>query len=106
MIVYVYRNGIGDCTNGGLSAKHNEVFVDLGEGDTTLGKDTLPHFRLESHVKNCVRLAPVEEPLGKAGPMFGGNYGASSDSRFTAAVEKLLGTRFYGAVAIHDRFEG
>jgi len=36
--------------------------------------------------------------------MAGGNY-AVGDSKFDEAVEKLLGTKFYGAVAIHDRFE-
>jgi hypothetical protein len=37
--------------------------------------------------------------------MFGGNYAAASDSRFSELCEKLLGTSFYGAVAIHDRVE-
>jgi len=38
--------------------------------------------------------------------MFGGNYASTSDSRFGEAVEKIIGTRFYGAVAVHDRVEG
>lgn len=37
--------------------------------------------------------------------MNGGTYASASDSRFSDAVEKILGFRFYGAVAIHDRFE-
>ena len=36
--------------------------------------------------------------------MAGGNY-AVGDVVFNDAVEKLLGTKFYGAVAIHDRYE-
>ena len=36
--------------------------------------------------------------------MAGGNF-AVGDGAFNEAVEKLLGTKFYGAVAIHDRFE-
>jgi len=37
--------------------------------------------------------------------MFGGNYAATSDSRFGEAIEKLTGQDFYGAVPIHDRKE-
>lgn len=35
----------------------------------------------------------------------GGNYAASSDSRASDALHAVLGARFYGAVAIHDRIE-
>lgn len=41
-----------------------------------------------------------------SGTMMGGNFGATPDSRFSQACESLLGHRFYGAVAIHDRIEG
>jgi hypothetical protein len=37
--------------------------------------------------------------------MDGGNFAATSDSRFNEACRKLLGHDFYGAVAIHDRVE-
>ena len=37
--------------------------------------------------------------------MMGGNYGSTSDSRFKDKLEEMLGERFYGAVAIHDRVE-
>ncbi|PZT99654.1 MAG: hypothetical protein DI630_16470 [Gordonia sp. (in: high G+C Gram-positive bacteria)] len=37
--------------------------------------------------------------------MAGGNFAASSDSRATDALCAVLGERFYGAVAIHDRIE-
>jgi hypothetical protein len=40
------------------------------------------------------------------GPMFGGNYADTSDSRFGEAMERTVkGTRFFGAVPIHDRYE-
>jgi hypothetical protein len=38
--------------------------------------------------------------------MMGGSYVASSDSRFAEACEVVLGAKFYGAVALHDRKEG
>lgn len=105
----VLRNGRYDCTNGGASANVRQITV------INLGKDAeifdatsdSPAFRLECHTPGCLRLVPVGDPREKTsiGPMFGGNYAATSDSRFSEACEKLLGYRFYGAVAIHDRFE-
>lgn len=37
--------------------------------------------------------------------MAGGNYATTSDSRLSDIVTTLLGERFYGALAIHDRNE-
>jgi hypothetical protein len=39
------------------------------------------------------------------GPMFGGNYAETCDSRFQEALRKVTGARFYGAVPIHDRWD-
>jgi hypothetical protein len=51
-------------------------------------------------------LHPVEEKkAGMVGPMFGGNFGYSSDSRWSEAVRELTGSPHYGAVAIHDRYD-
>lgn len=37
--------------------------------------------------------------------MMEGAYVATSDSRFVDAVEKIVGSRFYGAAALHGRIE-
>lgn len=37
--------------------------------------------------------------------MAGGNYAATSDSRVTDIISAMLGHRFYGALAVHDRYE-
>lgn len=106
LILYVYRAPDGDFTGGGISGRVKEITVVNVDGpfDPTPER---PAFRLEMHVRGCLRLVPADAPAGgkSIGPMFGGNYAATSDSRFGAACEKLLGARFYGAVAIHDRFE-
>ena len=39
------------------------------------------------------------------GSMMGGNYAATSDSRFSDKIEQMLGHHFYGAIPIHDRVE-
>ncbi len=62
---------------------------------------------LQQHEPGAVSLRPLTVPVGRqgdVGPMVGGNY-AVGDRAFNEAVERLLGTKFYGAVAIHDRFE-
>ena len=43
------------------------------------------------------------EPM--VGPMFGGTYAATSDSRFGQAMSDVAGLRVYGALPVHDRYE-
>ena len=66
-----------------------------------------PAVRLErGNLPGTVKIVPVAKPEGGVGPMFGGAYVATSDGRFEYAVERLLGHRFYGAVPLHDQYEG
>jgi hypothetical protein len=112
--ISVLRNAqFGDCTNGGISSKANSLTLVNVDGPFEPTEQS-PAAILENHVEGALRIRLVsynpetrhwvrDGRLGQ--PMFGGNYGASSDSRFGRACEKLLGHRFYGAVAIHDRYE-
>jgi hypothetical protein len=113
--VYVYRDSaLGDCTNGGVSSKFTRLVVMNVEGPFSPTDDTAPVL-LERNAGNSVRIVPAKldaagdwvplKPENTAGPMMGGNYAATSDSRFGQAIRKILGHDFYGAVAIHDRFE-
>jgi hypothetical protein len=63
---------------------------------------TGPGAAVEYHGKWGPLLADGDKTIG---PMMGGSYVGTSDSRFREAVEKLLGHGFYGAVPFHDRFE-
>lgn len=103
--VYVLKSkSIGDCTRGGVSSKYDELVVVNVDGPSDAKPDNSDAVVLESHMPGVVRLRPVittDAPI-----MFGGNFAHTCDSRFTRAVEKLTGARFYGAVAIHDREEG
>lgn len=119
MIVSVLRAGNYDCTNRGVSSQYDQLCVMNVEGpfeprhpDT--GKITAYPVILEKGPMNTVRLVPVNEQalfehddLERTGQwtMMGGNYAATSDSRFAKAIEAILGHSFYGAVAIHDRVE-
>jgi hypothetical protein len=99
MIVYVYRDADGsDCTAGGISSKFNKLTIINVDGPFDPTPDA-PAVVLENGPLNSMRIVPVFKPEGAVGPMFGGNYAASSDSRVRDAIG------FYGAVAIHDRFE-
>ena len=103
----VYRSAeFGDCTNGGATATCKTITVVNIDGPSKPTKDS-PAFKLTKGPYNSLRLVPVDDPREKkgAGPMMGGNYAATSDSRFGEACRKLLGTDFYGAVAVHDRYE-
>lgn len=110
----VFRCALGDCTNNGKSKyAKNICIVNLSEilgydCDIFDADEDAPAFKLVAgNLRGTVKLVPVgDEREGKgAGPMFGGNYAATSDGRFGKACRKIVGGEFYGAVAIHDRFE-
>jgi len=103
--VNVYRAASGrDCTNAGESSRFENFTVVNVDGPFE-PTDDAPAAILESHVRGCLRLQPVS--LGDRLPMMGGNYAATSDSRWSTKCAALLGAdAFYGAVAIHDRVEG
>ena len=107
MHVYIYKDKLGDCTNGGISSKNIEglCITNINNSpykpckDYPAAKLVLQTFGHGSSVKI------VPEEINEDVCMFGGNFAHTSDSRFTEAVEELLGQNFYGAVPIHDRVE-
>lgn len=104
IIVSVYRNDLGDCTNGGMSSRVSQICVTNVEGPFKPSDDCPAFELLPGHVKNAARLVPLQTPSKQIGPMFGGNYGSTSDSRFGDAVRALTGAHI-SIVPIHDRFE-
>lgn len=112
-LVSVYRDAseAGDCTNNGVSARWNRLYV-LDEATpwpTNEYAAGLPVCRLE----RSTRAHPVIRPHPKllrdgvnAWTMNGGNFAASSDSSWIAAVADISGgNRSQRAVPIHDREE-
>ena len=108
LTVSVYRAGRGDFTNGGISAKHDDLTVVNVVGPFA-PTPSRPPVLLVDGARGTKRVVPAYQDSDGAwwmvaetelvGPMMGGNYASSSDSRWTSAVG------FYGAVAIHDRYE-
>jgi hypothetical protein len=114
LTVSVYRDADGtDCTNNGISSRFIRLTVVNVEGPEE-PSEKAPAVILDSHVNGIVRIVPaVFDPKLKVyvkdrsrAWMSGGNYAATCDSRFSRKIEALTKTRFYGAVAIHDRHEG
>jgi hypothetical protein len=102
MLVYVYRNG-ADCTAGGITSKVDMIII-VGEGiEGPFEVDPGEAF-LELRKKNVggdeyLYAVPVDgrDTAGMVGPMFGGNFVYSSDSRFRRVCPY--------PIPVHDRWE-
>lgn len=105
MILTVYRPAGGtDCTNGGVSGRYDTICVVNVPGPFQPGP-AIRAFRLEVREGCGLVLCPENRTLfGCVGPMFGGNYAGTSDSRFAEACEALIGFN-PGAVRVFDRYE-
>lgn len=106
MIVHVRRPRDYDCTNGGVSSTHDTLLVVESPAEVP-ASPIVPVMVVERHAPGAMCLRPLNHTpsrKGEFGPMAGGNY-AVGDDRFNEAVGRMLGTKFYGAVAIHDRYE-
>lgn len=103
----IYRGSLGDCSNGGISGRVNEVTIINVEGPFDPTPEA-PAVRLvRGNIWGSVKIVVEDDDSRgpeRVGPMFGGTFVATSDSRFADAVDKLIGTRG-GAVALHDRYE-
>lgn len=103
LIASIYKSGLGDCSNDGVSAHYDKVCIVNVPGPFK-PTDDMPAVRLvkREHVGNVVCI-----PVGLEGKwtMFGGCYVETSDSRFHEAVRQLSGYKFGFPVALHDRVE-
>lgn len=96
--IYVYRNGLGDCTNGGVSSIYKDLLLVCEDGNIDIDENNLPDnlvviaegFRGHKYIR------PYKE-AEHIGWMSGGNLGYSCDARFRRISEYPL--------CIHDRQE-
>lgn len=120
LLLSVYRSPrIGDCTNGGISSGADQVvvvglirggqFEPLPRRSQVFepGDDAPAVVLVESRLPK--QYGPHLEPAGErapgmVGPMSGGHYAGSSDSRWSELGD-LFGHSRLGLVSIHDRFE-
>ena len=109
----IFKNPMfSKCSAGGISEYADAVTIMNVPGPAEPGEDAPGVFLVHGNTSGTVKIVPavLNEKThtyheDTRYPMAGGAYVATSDSRFSEAVEKLLGQRFYGAVSLHDRFE-
>jgi len=105
LLLEVYKNNVsGDCTNQGLSSKVKQIIIVGNDVPQAFEVDSkTPAFKVVTRWKGTDReyhhLEPLE-PLNKKdlrtiGPVFGGNYAFTNDSRFTYPYP----------LPIYDRYE-
>jgi len=94
MTVWVYDNSLGNSSNGGLSSYKTTLEI---------GKDI---EIVEGAYEGIVVAKPIgNPPEGHIGWIAGGCFVSTSDSRWSDAIEHMMGHRFYGAIPLHDRSE-
>jgi hypothetical protein len=91
-----------DGSNGGLSSRVDQVTIIDGRIDGPFEpSDDAPAVRLVERMLNGApyyHLEPFDRPEGKLGPMMGGTYVATPDSRLRRIAPS-------GVLPLHDRFE-
>ena len=97
--VSVYSNNeIGECTNGGISSKNKSlIFVDASGPSEGTEENSVKLVRRNLSRGEYLHVEPIIKPDGMVGPMFGGNFIYTSDSRFREISVY--------PIPIHDRFE-
>ena len=101
IIVGVLRNARnGDCTNGGLSSKHDHLTLILPEGGPFEPTEDRPGVvveerQLRGHDEPYLTAYPFESREEEKWYMAGGNYIESCDSRFPGRYP----------IPVHDRTE-
>lgn len=110
LLVNVYRTRKDGCTGNWLSDRADQLCLVNLPGPFEPSSDAPAAWLDLGCVRGTAKIIPAAfdgknycYPAGWW--MMGGNYAATSDSRFTAAVEAITDLPFYGAVAIHDRYE-
>lgn len=115
----VYRHNYNDSwnpdydpTNGGISGRYDKILVPCDDGWVNVDPTACENlFRIEGmHIGQCfvLHLVPYDPRReGMVGPMFGGNYATTSDSRWGRWLAEHFGNefRFNTCLAIHDRYE-
>ena len=113
----IYRPSFGDCSNYGISHHFDRVALVLPDGNCSFDPalETPPNLcLLRADVifgsDKILRVFPAMvneagEVVKRPGWWMNGGCFVSGDSRFSEACERLLGSRFCGAVMLMDRRE-
>jgi len=103
--VYIYKYRNGDCSNGGISSRYNEILLICPDGFVNVDENNPPENLCKVVKRNLfgevyVHIEPVATPpKGHTSYMSGGCIVDSCDSRFN----KVTGVSY--PVSLHDRTE-
>lgn len=110
-LVWVYRDALRDCTNGGVTSRHDEMtfFWNCSREEAKaycdekgIDKDScLILIKRNLWGEDHSYAEPLIKPKNKIGGMFGGNFIFTSDDNFY----KLHGLTSGSPISVHDRFE-
>jgi hypothetical protein len=113
--ISIFKPPHGDCSNDGLSSRVAEITVVNIDAPFEPSDDAPPVLLERGNLPGTVKLVPAKQvgstyvadhPSDQVGPMFGGCYGGTSDSRLGEAISRITGSSYAdGIVALHDRFE-
>ena len=100
LLVFVYRGvSFSDRTAGGMSSRVDKFVLVDEKCEVFEADENAPALRLVRRwagtKREYLHAEPLERSEGKLGPMMGGNFIYSSDSRFPSPYP----------IPIHDRFE-
>lgn len=101
----IYKDRGRSCANGGISDTYDQVTIVNAPGPFEPSDDAPAVELVPGNLPGTVKAVPTDKPEGAVGPMMGGSYIATSDSRFSELASSICGTKFYGAVPLHDRYE-
>jgi hypothetical protein len=97
LICQIYRNG-RDCSNGGISGRVDAVtLIDIGVDlfEPVADRPAVKLVKRQMGRRTYLHAEPVDQPQGLVGPMAGGTFIYSNDSRFPSDYP----------IALHDRWE-
>ena len=105
LLVDVYRSAGSDCTNGGISSRYDSLCVMNVDGPFEPSERACAVMLVNGsygskHIRPAKLVAGEWVADRDKWYMAGGNFAATSDSRFSEFSDAV---GFYGAVAIHDR---
>ena len=98
LLVSIYRNGLGDATNGGITSDvKSAVLIGKDIPEIFEPSNNTPGLELElfNPFRDLSRAFIIAKPLGQRAGMFGGNFIYTSDSRFP----------FDYPIKVYDRYE-
>ena len=101
----IFKSHFGDCSNGGISSKYNEVYLLCPQGNVEIDLDNPPENlvkleRRELWGEKHYYIRPYKDcPSNKVGYMMGGTFIYTCDSRFSEYCE------IHNAIQFNDRTE-